>query len=421
VRPFRGLRYNPEHVRLGGVLAPPYDVISDAQRDALYGRDLRNVVRIDFGAEYPDDVPGRQDRYTRAAHFLTSWLELGVLVREPSPVLYVHDHEFLLPSGETRHRRGILGIVPAEAWERGALLPHERTLRAPKEDRLALLRAIRAQTSPVFAVWTGASPASLVDDVTAAPALLGGRTDGEIGSEKHLLWRVDGERAEALSAALAATTLYVADGHHRYETAVAYHAERDASEPDAPRNAPFRWCLVYLSDAADPALTILPTHRLVRPADGVAYSLDDLWSRLDDAWEVEAAANIDAALSRAAQLRTEEHAFAVVADDGMGVLHRRRRAEASPRAGLDVAVLEAEVLEPAGVSREGVRSGALAYTRDPAELANAVNRRQAVLGFGVQPVTTAEVIAVADAGEVMPQKSTYFYPKVPTGLALHPV
>lgn len=421
MRPFRGLRYNPDHVRLGGVLAPPYDVIDDAQRDALYSRDLRNVVRIDFGAEYPDDVPGRNDRYTRAEHFLTSWLDLGVLVREAAPVLYVHDHEFTLPGGAMRHRRGLLATVPAEPWERGELLPHERTLRAPKEDRLALLRTLRVQTSPVFAVWTGASLGPLLEDVTAERPMLGGRTDGEVASEKHLLWRVEGERAAALAATLAETTLYVADGHHRYETAVAYHEERAASEPEAPADAPFRRCLVYLADAADPALTILPTHRLVRPAEGVAYSLDDLWSRLDDAWDLEATADAGSALRRAAEVRAQEHAFAVVADDGVGVLHRRRRAEASPRAALDVAVLEAEVLEPAGVSREAIGGGALAYTRDAEELAAAVGRGDGVLGFGVQPVTTAEVIAVADAGEVMPQKSTYFYPKVPTGLALHPV
>jgi uncharacterized protein (DUF1015 family) len=403
------------------VLAPPYDVISDAQRDSLYARDLRNVVRIDFGVEYPDDIPGRNDRYTRAAHFLTSWLELGVLLREPVPAMYVHDHEFLLPEGVIRHRRGILAVVPAEPWERGDLLPHERTPRGPKEDRLALLRTIRVQTSPVFAVWSGASADTQLDGVTARPPLLGGRTDGEFGSEKHLLWVASPEQAQALAGALEPARLYVADGHHRYETAATYHRERAATEPHAPEDAPFRWCLVYLSDAADPTLTILPTHRLVRPAPGVAYSLDDLWSRLDDPWELEPAGSAAAAYARAAELRPQRHAFAATAHDGSAVLHRPRTAAVSPRAGLDVTVLESEVLGPAGVSADDIRSGALAYTRDVADLVTAVQRRDALLGFAVQPASMAEVIAVADAEEVMPQKSTYFYPKVPTGLALHPV
>ena len=408
-------------MRLGGVLAPPYDVVDDAQRDVLYGRDLRNIVRVDFGVEYADDEPGRGDRYTRAAHFLTSWLELGVLVRESAPAMYVHDHEFQLPDGVLRHRRGILAIVPAEPWERGELLPHERTLRGPKADRLALLRTLRVQTSPVFAVWSGATLEPLLEGLNERRPLLGGRTDGEFGSEKHLLWPATADEAEAFSAALAPATLYVADGHHRYETAVAYHHERDATEPGASSEAPFRWCLVYLSDATDPALTILPTHRLVRPKHGAAYSLDDLWARLDDAWDLEPAGDVETALARATAMRAGRHAYAATAEDGVAVLHRRRLPNASPRAGLDVTVLETEVLAPAGISSEDIRGGALAYTRNTGELAAAVGRGDAVLGFGVQAASMAEVMAVADAGEVMPQKSTYFYPKVPTGLALHPV
>ena len=406
---------------MGGVLAPPYDVIDDAQRDALYARNLRNIVRIDFGAPYPDDVAGSNDRYTRAATFLSSWLELGVLEREPGPVVYIHDHEFQLPDGVIRHRRGLLTVVPALPWERSEVLPHERTLRGPKEDRLALLRAIHVQTSTVFAVWSGVSLDTAIASLTGERPLLGGRTDGELGSEKHLLWVVPEAEAVALTEALTPARLYIADGHHRFETNAAYHAERAAAEPDAPADAGFRWSLVYLSDAADPNLTILPTHRLVRPRDGVAYSLDDLWARLDDAWELERAGDAAAAFERATALREDRHAFAVAAADGAAVLHRPRRTAASPRGSLDVVVLEAEVLAPAGVGVDAIRAGALAYTRDVAELGAAVGRGEAVLGFGVQPATMAEVIAVSDAGEVMPQKSTYFYPKVPTGLALHPV
>ena len=403
------------------MLAPPYDVIDDAQRDALYARNLRNIVRIDFGAPYPDDVAGSNDRYTRAATFLSSWLELGVLEREAGPVVYIHDHEFQLPDGVIRHRRGLLAIVPAMPWDRSEVLPHERTLRGPKEDRMALLRAIHVQTSPVFAVWSGVALDAAIASLTGERPLLGGRTDGEFGSEKHLLWVVPEAQAVALTAALTAARLYIADGHHRFETNAAYHAERAAAEPDAPADAGFRWSLMYLSDAADPNLTILPTHRLVLPQKGVAYSLDDLWARLDDAWELERADDAAAAFERATALRADRHAFGATAADGAAVLHRERRPVASPRAGLDVTVLETEVLGPAGVSVEAIRAGALAYTRDVAELGAAVGRGEAVLGFGVQPATMAEVIAVSDAGEVMPQKSTYFYPKVPTGLALHPV
>ena len=420
VEPFEATRFNPEHVKLGGVLAPPYDVISDAQRDELYGRDLRNIVRIDYGLSYPDDVEGVDDRYTRAASFLTSWRDLGVLVRDAPAGFYAVDHHFQHPDGSQRRRRGLLATVAATPWESSDLRPHERTLRGPKADRLALLRATRAQTSPVFAVWTGADRLiETLDSIATGEALLGGRIDGEIASEKLLLWRVaDPQQIEAIAGALRGAELYVADGHHRYETAAAYATERRAADPDAPPDAPFERCLVYLTAADDPGITILPTHRLVRPGSGIAFSLDDLWARLDDAYETLPAAGGRAALAAAASMQATHHAFAVVAQDGAAVLRRPRRAEGSPRERLDVAVLESEVLEPAGVSREMISSGALAYTRDPDGLDAAVSSGEAVLAFGVAPVSAGDVIAVARAGETMPQKSTYFYPKVPTGLAL---
>jgi uncharacterized protein (DUF1015 family) len=143
--PLRALRFNPEHVRLGGVLAPPYDVISAAQRDELYGRDLRNIVRIDYGVDYPDDTSGVSDRYTRAAAHLASWEQLGILERDPAPAFYVSTHESVHPDGGTRVRRGIFGRVPALPWDRSELRPHERTLRAPKEtvSRCSAPRACR--------------------------------------------------------------------------------------------------------------------------------------------------------------------------------------------------------------------------------------------------------------------------------------
>jgi uncharacterized protein (DUF1015 family) len=423
VQPFDGTRYNREYVKLGGVLAPPYDVISDAKRDELYGRDLRNIVRIEYGERYPDDVDGVRDPYTRASSFLHSWLELGVLVRDHPPGFYVVDHHFPHPDGTEVRRRGLLATVAATSWEHSDLRPHERTLTGPKLDRLALMRATRAQTSPVFAVWQGGDG---IDEVLAGhasgSALLGGRIDGEFGSEKLLMWRVsEPAQVAAIADSLRNATLYVADGHHRYETTVTYAAERRAAEPDAAPDAPFERCLVYLAAADDPGITILPTHRLVRPGPGIAFSLDDLWARLDDAYETEAAGDASSALAIAASLRATHHAFAVVAHDGAAVLRRPRHAGGSPRDRLDVAVLEREVLGPAGVPAEAIAAGALAYTRDPAAIDAAVRSGEAILGFGVTPVTTSEVIAVADAQETMPQKSTYFYPKVAAGLVLFEV
>jgi uncharacterized protein (DUF1015 family) len=178
---------------------------------------------------------------------------------------------------------------------------------------------------------------------------------------------------------------------------------------------------VYLCAATDPGISLLPTHRLLLPRPGVAFSLDDLWMRLDDRWEVERGDDLAGAATTMAALRPARHAFAVRARDGVAVLTRPRMASGSPLAGLDVVVLQEEVLIPAGAGEEAIREGALGYTRSLEEIDRAVTTGNAVLGFAVNPATPAEMIAVADAGEVMPQKSTYFYPKVPTGLVLSPL
>jgi uncharacterized protein (DUF1015 family) len=421
VFPLRGVHFNPEHVKLGGVLAPPYDVINDEQREALYARDLRNIVRVDHGMPLDDDAPGVNDAYTRASAFITSWFDLGLLVRDGRDSVYVSDHEFTGVDGGTHHRRGVFVRVPARGWEDSEVLPHERTLRGPKEDRMALLRASHMQTSPVWVMWAGAPDVeSVLDGITATPALLGGRIDGEVGEEKLLLWQVDDETTvAALVHALAPARLYIADGHHRFETAAAYAAERraggDADDADS------QYTLVYICAGDDPSLELLPTHRLVKPRDGAPYSVDDLLYRLDDAWEAEPVADVDAALRRMRELSDGAHAVGVVTAHGTAVLHRPRREAASARERLDVVVVEEELLRPIGIDAAQLREGAVAFSRSAAEAAAAVTAGQAALACLLNPCSTAEVMAVADAKEIMPQKSTYFYPKVPTGLVMSPV
>ena len=419
--PLRAIRFDPAVVSFGSVLAPPYDVISPAQQADLYGRDLRNIVRIDFGQDLPDDQPGVQDRYSRAAGHLEAWLRLGILVRDRFPAYYVSEHHFSMPDGTPAVRRGLFGRVRALPWGESDLRPHEHTLRGPKEDRLALMRATRAQTSAVFAVWRDAPELSpILDQVATREAVAGGRTEGEIGSEKHLLWVVDEpQEVEAIHAALNPASLYIADGHHRYETSVAFARERAAAGDDADAESQFT--LVYLSAADDPGLSLLPTHRLLEARQGVAYSLDDLWMRLDDGWELEPAADLRTAVDAAGGLRESRHAFAVRSREGSAVLSRSRTRNGSPQQALDVVVLQEEVLALAGADAEAIRDGALSYTRSIDQVGAAVTAGEALLGFCLNAATTAEVLAVADAGEVMPQKSTYFYPKVPTGLVLSPV
>ena len=425
VSPLRGVRFNSEHIRLGGVLAPPYDVISDDLREQLYAHDLRNIVRVDYCRPEPADVPGVIDRYIRAAQHLDSWLSMGLLTQDPRPAVYVYDHEFVSADGAMRCRRGVFLRIPAQPWENAEIVPHERTLRGPKEDRLALMRATRMQTSAVFGLWHGAPDlaAALASATASRPPALGGRTEGEQGPEKHLLWVVDSpDEIETVVTALEPARLYIADGHHRYETAVAYAEERRAAEPEAPSDADFDQCMVYLCAADDPVVEVLPTHRIVGLGDGVPTTLGELTARLGDGFVVEPIADLHAGEERIAELRAQAHAFAVAASDGCAVIHTPRRVTTSPRAALDVVVLQDALLGPAcGITAEAIADGALRYARSSGEAEAAVRAGNAALGIVVNGCTTAELIAVSDAGEVMPQKSTYFYPKVPTGLVLSPL
>jgi uncharacterized protein (DUF1015 family) len=396
-------------------------VISPAQQEELYGRDLRNVVRIDFGKAYPGDVAGQVDVYTRAAAHLRSWMTLGLLVRDERPGLYLVSHEFEHPRGAPRRRLGLMGRVPALPWERSEVRPHELTLRGPKEDRLALMRATRAQTSPVWLLWDRAPGLSaLLQEIAQGRALLGGRFEGEGGPEKVLLWQVTDEADLAqIASLLAPANLYIADGHHRFETMAAYAAERRAAGD--PAEADSQYALVYATAADDPALVVLPIHRMVRPRPGLPADRDELRTRLDGAWQLEPAADPLVALAEVARWRAEEHACVLVAPDGAGVLRRPRVGVASRRDALDVSVLQSEVIGACGIGEAELREGALAYTRDASEAVEAVRRGEAALALLLSPCTGEEVMAVAAAGENMPQKSTYFYPKVPTGLVISPV
>ncbi|GAC1569508.1 MAG: DUF1015 domain-containing protein [Candidatus Dormibacteria bacterium] len=421
VSPLRGLRYNPEHVSLGAVLAPPYDVISEGAREALYARDLRNIVRVDYGRPEPGDLPGALDRYVRAAQHLDGWLRLGILVRDPAPCVYISDHEFRGTDGAPRRRRGVYLTVPARPWEQAEVLPHERTLRGPKQDRLALMRSTRTQTSAVWALWDQAEGIdAALETATRQPHTLAGTVEGELGGEQHRLWAVpDPEVIAAVRASLAGARLYIADGHHRYETAVAYAQEWGAGHPEQQDDA--ARVLLYLSAADDPSLEILPTHRLVSPGPGIPGTLLELSERLPPGASLTPAPSLEQAARATSGGGPGTHRFAVQAADGAALLTLPRTGGAG-RAGLDVVVLQDAVLRDAcGITPERIADGALTYTRSLAEAEARVRQGAAALGFGLRSCSTADLIGVSDAGETMPQKSTYFYPKVPTGLVLAPL
>lgn len=418
--PFRGLRYRAHPTDgLNAVIAPPYDVISPAQRDALYNRGEFNVIRLELNRE---PAPAR---YEAAGGLLTAWRQSGdVLIADDRPAFYRYEQRFTHDGREYR-RVTLVGRVRLQPLEAGVIRPHEYTMTGPKEDRLALMRATRANISPVF---------SLVHDVDGAfrEALTGAPSaasaeGADITGQAHRIDVIDDPAwTNRLSAILADRPLYIADGHHRYETALAYQSER----PDDP-GAAFVMMAVAASD--DPGLLILPIHRLVRPRREPA----DLEGELGRIFDLTGAGAADSEAS----IRTLAEGLGASRETLTLGLARAsdatlRRLSLSDRSAVEahmpaersaawkalaVNVLQYGVLDPIlGIDEVTLRGGQhVEFSENAVEAVEATRHAGAPVAFLVPAITAREIIEVADAGDRMPQKSTYFYPKLGTGLVLN--
>ncbi|HEY4686192.1 MAG TPA: DUF1015 domain-containing protein [Dehalococcoidia bacterium] len=420
IRPFRALRYDAAVAgEASKLIAPPYDVVSEAERPALYARSEFNVSRVDYGAEGTSDT-ATDNRYTRAGRDLDEWRRRGVLVRDPQPRLYVYDQEFE-HAGERRRRRAVFGRLRLEEWEKGIVLPHEATGAVAKADRLRLLQATRVHLSPILALYR-ADGVAAVEDASLGALLL----DAKLPGERHTLRPLAPAAAEAFARSLTGAKLYVADGHHRYETALAYRDERRAAARRWTGEEPENFILAALVSTADPGLVVLPTHRLARlphrPQRGLRRLLATF--SLEDAG-VANAANLDRLVEQLREAGRQGPAFGVVGLEP-GRLHLlaprnfdlllSRLADAPPAlARLDVTILQRAVF-PALDFEEA--SGSIDYTEDHRLAAEAVAAGVWDVAFLLNPTPVDQVIAVADAGQRMPRKSTFFYPKLATGVVM---
>ncbi len=426
VRPFRGVTYDPQRVDLGTVLCPPYDVISPAQQEVYYAREPHNAVRIVSNRAAGDE------RYTQAASELREWLADGALLLGTEPAFYVHRQTFDLPGGGVQGkatRVGVIAAVRLEPWATGAVRPHEHTMPGPKEDRLRLMRATGADTEPIWCFHPDGDGAvgHALDAIIAEPPGISvlfqpvPGVDGVAAPERHELWTVqDPDIVERLRTALASVQLYIADGHHRYETAL-HHAREVGGNPDDAT----AFKLVLLSSARDPGLLALPTHRLVRLPPG--HTLGGLLATLQaQGWRTEqfaTLADLDARMVPPAP--PGRLGFGVLAEGRFSYLEGAVdpvvvEGLAPSLASLDVALLQEGVLRPLmGIGATELADGRLvAYSREPAEVVQRVAAGEFDLGIFVRPPTLAQVQAVADEGQNMPQKSTYFWPKPASGLLM---
>ena len=435
IRPFRALRYDPEVVGdVARVVAPPYDVISPALRAALAARSARNVVRIDLPVTEPADTDP-DDRYRRAGHLYVSWRSDGTLRKDPRPSIYAYEQTYTVPGSDvTRLQRGFFARLRLEPFgPDSGIRPHERTLAAPKEDRYKLTRATGANLSPIVALYEEPSGRAgrLLAQVAARPAALDIMDDDGV---RQRLWPVaaDGTEtgpADQLIALAGAAPVTIADGHHRYETALRYRNERRrgaASESDPA----YDYVLALFFESSE-ELAVLATHRIVRGlGDPASAALLDACGCCFEVERVEDAVALAASFAPAAVGRGGEGRLGLWTRAGGAILRARRDAlepllppggEALRR--LDVTVLQAALQALAGIDPAAIAAGErVAYTKSAMEAIEAVSSRAdgADAAFLLEPTPVAEIAAVAAAGDVMPQKSTYFYPKALTGLVINP-
>ena len=434
LRPFRALRYEPSRVRdLAAVVAPPYDVIDPEMRARLVARDPANVVRLDLPVEELGDGP--DDRYRRAARTLAAWRSDGTLRKDPQPSIYVYEQRYLVPGTEReRTQRGFFARLRLEPYgPDSGVLPHERTLSGPKEDRYKLLRATGVNTSPVVVLFDDISGST--EDRLAAVA--GGPPDLDVSDDDgvcHRMWSLpasgDGPAsivAGSLLEAGGAAPVTIADGHHRYETALRYRDERRMSR-SCDEDPPFDYVLALMLEATRQELTVLPTHRLVRRiGSGGAEQLLARAPELFDIEPIESSEAMKAALT-GGDAAGGRGRFGLWTRAGGAILTARRDAFAPflPAGGeavrsLDVTLLATALDRLAGIDADAVADGAVGYTKSAEDAIAAVDTGSgADAAFLLEPTPVVSIEAVAREGDVMPQKSTYFYPKALTGLVINP-
>jgi uncharacterized protein (DUF1015 family) len=432
IEPFRALRYDPARVSIPQVVTQPYDKITPEMQDGYYAASPHNLVRVILGKEHASDHTG-DNRYTRAAQSFRDWRQQRIFLQDAQPALYLYVQRFTAPGGAAEmERRGIIALGRIEDYSAGVVFRHEQTLAKPKADRLELLRSTRAHFGQLFMLYS--DPAAEIEALLEPPGSPDLDTKDEYGVS-HQVWKIsDPAVVSCVQNKMRDKKLVIADGHHRYETALNYRNERRAAagnpkhSPDAPP-APYELVMMTLVNMDSPGLVILPTHRVVHglPSFSAAafregacpyFSVDEVDPSVD-------AARAKVILREAGRMGTS---LLAVTAERVFLLDRAKLVSPEIFAGwslrqqaLDVVQLHKCLLEGVlGISEEAIRDQKnVRYIRDIGEAMAQVRSGAANVAFLMNPARMSQVRDIALAGEVMPQKSTDFYPKLLTGLTIY--
>lgn len=439
VRPFCGLRYNPQLVSdLSAVITPPYDVISPEERNLYYRKSPYNIIRLEYGEAQQEDTADN-NKYTRAAATLDAWLKERALVRENRPAFYIVEHRFAYQD-TIKNRLGLLARVRLEELNnQGHIRPHEKTTKEPAVDRLNLLRACRANISPIMGLLRskkGEMVKLLRGLIKREPDLI---ANDSYGVTYNLRVITDETATGKISQFFADKVIYIADGHHRYETALRYRDEQRAASTSYSGDKPFNFVMMSLMDSHDPNLVMLPTHRLVRGLE--LQRIAQLERALSPYFTADSLLPPFPTRSETIQswLRTMETEGKHGTVIGLYGTHEKKlclfrlkrdaelhRAIAPEELNLwrklDVLLLQRIVLQEAlGLDSLEKEVKHLEYTRDAIEAVAQVDAGACQIAFFLNPNRVSSVLDAADTGKRLPQKSTYFYPKTPAGLVINPI
>src|SRR4030042_2743408 len=434
---FRGYLYNKEKiVNLELVVAPPYDVINAEQQAYYYKKHPLNIIRLILGKQEPGDNE-TSNKYTRAAHFLATWQKDATLVRVPKPAIFFYVQDFKLPSGESRRRKGFICLFKLEEFSSGVILPHERTLSKPKVDRLNLTMACRANFNPIFSLYS--DPAFTIkhysDAVEEKPPYLDVTDENGV---RHKLWVVDDpEVIKEIKQALHDKKVLIADGHHRYETALNYQKIMREQYPGSTGAEPFHYTLMYFTNMNDAGLVILPTHRLLK---NLNFNANEFLNKAKEFFDIQAfpfgsdTEEREKALAAMQKEAKERYLVGMVTQkQSSHVLLRLKdfslldkvinRELSTALRLLDANIMEFLVFNNLlGISCSDPQwEEHLTFVHTEREAIELVKSGACEVAFLVNPTRIEQVRDVVAQGEVMPQKSTYFFPKLLSGLVVNPI